>query len=64
MSWNSTKIKSLDMILHFGKHKGKSIQWLLDNDLEYIKWAISTKKPVLVFTKVIKPKVIQYNLFI
>jgi hypothetical protein len=52
------------MILHFGKHKGKSIQWLLDNDLEYIKWAISTKKPVLVFTKVIKPKVIQYNLFI
>lgn len=54
--WNSTKVRSLDVVMHFGKHKGKNILWIIQNDPAYIEWATAQKKPVLVFTKDFKKR--------
>lgn len=32
----------LSTVLNFGKHKGKTIFWVLENDYTYIEWAIKT----------------------
>jgi hypothetical protein len=29
----------LHSVLRFGKHKGQTIQWVIDNDLSWLKWA-------------------------
>lgn len=55
--WNSTKIRSLDMVMHFGKHKGKTIREIMDKDMAWIKWALAQKKPVIVFTKEAKEQI-------
>jgi len=31
---------SLYDTLRFGKHKGKTVRWVIDNDIKWIKWAL------------------------
>jgi hypothetical protein len=37
--WHKTKV-ILDSKFCFGKYNGKTIKWLIDNDLQYIKWCL------------------------
>ena len=30
-----------DDVMPFGKYQGKTIEWILDNDYSYLKWATS-----------------------
>jgi hypothetical protein len=39
--WHKTKVV-LDSKFCFGKHNGKTIQWLIDNDIQYIAWALKS----------------------
>lgn len=32
---------ALDEILHFGKYRGKTLRWVLDNHQEYVMWCLS-----------------------
>lgn len=32
---------ALDTVMTYGKHKGSTIQFLVDNEIEYIEWLIS-----------------------
>jgi len=38
------KIQALNQRLKFGKYKGKNIQWIIDNDIDYIIWGRDPKK--------------------
>ena len=31
-------IESLNQIVNFGKHSGKSVKWIVENDPSYILW--------------------------
>lgn len=33
-------VESYEDVLTFGKHKGKTVDWITDNDLSYIIWLI------------------------
>lgn len=34
-----TPMYKLTTVMQFGKHEGRSIQWIIDNDRDYITWA-------------------------
>jgi hypothetical protein len=44
--WRITRVV-LGSQLCFGKHAGKTIQWLIDNELKYVTWAL--KNGVLIW---------------
>lgn len=37
--WHKTKVVLTSKFV-FGKHNGKTIEWLIDNDIQYIDWAL------------------------
>ena len=37
------KIKA-DYVFDFGKHKGKSLAWVYNNDKDYLKWVFNIEK--------------------
>lgn len=38
-------INSLDYIIKFGKYKGKSLEYILNNDIKYLNWLKDIHKP-------------------
>lgn len=37
------KFKAFTDVVPFGKHKGHTIEWVLDNDAAYLVWALSAE---------------------
>jgi hypothetical protein len=60
--WHKARIVFvvLDSELRFGKHTGKTIKWVIDNDLQYIEWCL--REGIIKYESQAAEKYYNYNL--